>query len=229
MSQLVVRFNMSNLVRRMSVYARPKWLMAIFVAAVSVWGIYGIDSQNSPAGFVDAQNQGICDRTPAVRDEILESLPSGTLCEDVTETDLNGITDFLSLFDPSLDSLHPDDFKGLTAIRGLTIVDTALESLPAGIFSDLQSVTRLSLARNRLTTLARNRLTTVEARAFEGLTAMTQLDLSSNPRLESISPDAFEGLSALQTLNLYQTRISTLPSGVFDGLSSLATLQISVT
>ena len=149
MSQLVVRFNMSNLVRRMSVYARPKWLMAIFVAAVSVWGIYGIDSQNSPAGFVDAQNQGICDRTPAVRDEILESLPSGTLCEDVTETDLNGITDFLSLFDPSLDSLHPDDFKGLTAIRGLTIVDTALESLPAGIFSDLQSVTRLSLARNR--------------------------------------------------------------------------------
>ena len=58
---------------------------------------------------------------------------------------------------------------------------------------------------------------------------MTQLDLSSNPRLESISPDAFEGLSALQTLNLYQTRISTLPSGVFDGLSSLATLQISVT
>ena len=58
---------------------------------------------------------------------------------------------------------------------------------------------------------------------------MTDLVLSSNLRLESISPDAFEGLSALQTLNLYQTRISTLPSGVFDGLTGLATLQISVT
>ena len=123
-----------------------------------------------------------------------------------------------SIFDPSLESLHPDDFKGLTAIPRLLITDTALDSLPAGIFSDLQSVTDLSLPRNRLET--------VEANAFEGLIGMTDLSLNSNPRLEIISPDAFEGLSALQTLNLHQTRISTLPSGVFDGLSSVETLGI---
>ena len=70
-----------------------------------------------------------------MRDEILESLAPGTLCEDVTETDLNGITTSLSIPDPSLDSLRPDDFKGLTAIRVLSIFDTALENLPAGIFS----------------------------------------------------------------------------------------------
>ena len=53
----------------------------------------------------------------------------------MTATDLNGITDRFSIFDPSLESLHPDDFKGLTAIPRLLIADTALESLPAGIFS----------------------------------------------------------------------------------------------
>ena len=135
--------------------------VVIFVAVALVLGVSGIGSKNAPAGFVDAQSQGICDRTPAVRDAILGSLPPQTLCEDVTETDLNGITDRFSIFDPSLESLHPDDFKGLTAIPRLLIADTALESLPAGIFSDLQSVTDLSLPRNRITT--------VEANAFEGL------------------------------------------------------------
>ena len=196
-------------------------ILNLIVTAAATVALLSLLAATQISGTAEAQATGICDRTPAVRDEILESLAPGTQCEDVTETDLNGITTSLSIPDPSLDSLHPDDFKGLTAIPRLTIVDTALESLPAGIFSDLQSVTRMSLARNRFTT--------VEARAFEGLTAMTQLDLSSNPRLESISPDAFEGLSALQTLNLYQTRISTLPSGVFDGLTGLATLQLSNT
>ena len=199
-------------------YANLGLAVVIFVAVALVLGVSGIGSNNAPAGFVDAQSQGICDRTPAVRDAILGSLPPQTLCEDVTATDLNGITDRFSIFDPSLESLHPDDFKGLTAIPRLLIADTALESLPAGIFSDLQSVTDLSLPRNRITT--------VEANAFEGLIGMTDLSLNSNPRLEIISPGAFEGLSALQTLNLHQTRISTLPSEVFDGLSSVETLRI---
>ena len=195
--------------------------VVIFVAVALVLGVSGIGSNNAPAGFVDAQSQGICDRTPAVRDAILVTLAPETLCKDVSETVLNGITGSVAIFDPSLESLHPDDFKGLTAITTLSIFATALESLPADIFSDLQSVTRLGLTDNRLTT--------VEANAFEGLIGMTDLSLSSNPRLESISPDAFEGLSALKTLNLSGTRISTLPSGVFDGLSSVETLTISNT
>ena len=69
-----------------------------------------------------------------------------------------------------------------------SIFATALESLPADIFSDLQIVTRLGLTDNRLTR--------VEANAFEGLIGMTDLSLSSNPRLESILQTAFEGLSA---------------------------------
>ena len=81
-----------------------------------------------------------------MRDVILNEL-QGTQCEDVTETDLNGIDILITIFDPSLDSLRPDDFKGLTAIRRLAIVETSLENLPAGIFSDLQSVTSLSLSQ----------------------------------------------------------------------------------
>ena len=40
--------------------------VVIFVAVALVLGVSGIGSNNAPAGFVDAQSQGICDRTPAV-------------------------------------------------------------------------------------------------------------------------------------------------------------------
>ena len=205
---------------RMGSVGVPPILNLIVTAAATV-ALLSLLAATQISGTAEAQATGICDRTPAVRDEILESLAPGTQCEDVTETDLNGITTSLSIPDPSLDSLRPDDFKGLTAIRVLSIFDTALENLPAGIFSDLQSVTSLSLVRNRLTT--------VEARAFEGLSAMTTLNLSDNPRLESISSEAFEGLGALRNLNLSETRISVLPSGVFDGSASLTTLRLSNT
>ncbi len=119
--------------RMVSVGVPP--ILNLIVTAAATVALLSLLAATQISGTAEAQATGICDRTPAVRDEILESLAPGTQCEDVTETDLNGITTSLSIPDPSLDSLRPDDFKGLTAIRVLSIFDTALENLPAGIFS----------------------------------------------------------------------------------------------
>ena len=74
--------------------------------------------------------------------------------------------------------------------------------------------------------LAYNSLTTLPANVFDGLTSLTRLDLAFNS-LTTLPAGVFDELTALTYLSLEENSLSTLPAGVFDGLSALETLRLS--
>ena len=160
--------------------------------------------------------EGICGRTPAVRDAIVAAIGSGTTCGDVTAAQLAAIAT-LTLADSSLSSLQAGDFDGLTGLTTLDLKANQLTSLPANVFDGLSALSILNLKNNRLTSLPPN--------IFGGLSALTRLTLENN-RVATLRSDAFSGLSSLQELVLRKNRLTSLPAGIFSGLSALTDLNL---
>ena len=76
MSQQATQLIDSRELRQLSDNPSPKLRLvaAILVAVILVLGIYGIESNDSSNGFVNAQTQGICDRTTEVQAKIIEGI-----------------------------------------------------------------------------------------------------------------------------------------------------------
>ena len=72
---------------------------------------------------------------------------------------------------------------------------------------------------------ASNDLRSLPEDVFDGLTALTTLDLAYND-LRSLPEDVFDGLTALTSLYLSSNDLSSLPDGVFVGLTELASLSL---
>ena len=144
---------------------------------------------------------GICNRTPRVRDRILEllkyrhSFKDG--CGDVNETHLAKLKSLDLGRNPSTESaftisLKSFDFEGLVNLERLFMRDTRLRSLPAGVFSGLAALDTLELDNNRLRSLP--------AGVFSGLHSLKTLELHRNPSLRSLPYDEFETLPNLTEL-----------------------------
>ena len=156
--------------------------------------------------------EGVCDRTPQVRDGILRLIPGVGDCADVTNEDLSGITGALLLNAKGISALREGDFSGLDNLEQLLLWANRLTALPATVFSDLGSLEWLFLERNRLTTLP--------ATVFSGLDSLKQLHLHRN-QLTALPATVFSGLDNLWKLNLDRNQLAALPETVFSGLGSL--------
>ena len=226
-------------VRQMSDNPSPKLRLvaAILVAVVLVLGIYWIESNDSSNGFVDAQNQGICDRTPEVQLAIIDWL-GDKACENFTDANLLSLTDFSVEDYPTLISLKSGDFAGMTNILKLRFQRNSLEELPADIFDGLDALTELRIGRNNLTDLPAgifaglpnlvtltadgNYFTSIDSDwfdGFEGGGTLTRFEFTGND-ISVIDVDTFEGFTA-QRMNFYLSynKLRTLPVGLFDGTS----------
>ena len=158
----------------------------------------------------------LSDRTPRVRDAIVDAVWGVSSADAVTVADLAAITS-LNLRYSGITALKVGDFDGLTALKNLNLYGNRLSTLPAGIFSGLTALTDLSLGSNRLSSLP--------VGVFSGLTALTELSLWGN-QLSALAAGIFSGLTALDTLSLANNSLSTLPAGIFSGLTSLETLYL---
>ena len=69
-------------------------------------------------------------------------------------------------------------------------------------------------------------VTALQPGDFDGLTALTRLQLRSN-LLVALPAGVFAGLSALTRLQLGDNSLAALPAGVFAGLSALTTLELN--
>ena len=157
-----------------------------------------------------AQTVDICDRTPQVRDAILEALEADD-CAAVESDGLASVEN-LELQGKQLAALAGGDFAGLTGLKVLWLYDNQLTTLPAGVFDGLTSLQWLSLYGTSLTAL--------QVGVFDGLTSLQVLDLGGN-QLTDLPAGVFDGLTSLQDLALRESQLTTLPDGVFDGLNSL--------
>ncbi len=89
----------------------------------------------------------VVDRTPQVRDTILEAIPTVHNATQVTATHLASIT-ALNLRNKGISALKTGDFSGLAALTDLNLYGNQLSSLPVGTFDGLGALTTLRLSGN---------------------------------------------------------------------------------
>ncbi len=186
-----------------------------------------------------ANTQGVCDRTPQVRDKLVEATRVSS-CENVTPEHLAAVTQ-LDLADSGIDALQPHDFRDLGRLQRLYLRGNSLATLPPSLFHGLVRLEQLSLNSNRLTALPPelfaglgsleglwlngNRLRTLPDGIFSGLAGLTHLTLADNS-LTDLPAGVFTGLTGLESLSLLQNSLSTLPDNLFRGLSNLRQLWL---
>ena len=155
----------------------------------------------SPSGTGTTSSEGICDRTPRIRDRILVLLKN----RHSYKGDCSGVTGEHLAKPKSLDvsrnmeqeftmSLKEHDFEGLVNLGRLYMRDTGLRSLPAGVFDGLAKLEELELNKNKLESLP--------AGVFSDLESLQMLKLRNNPSLESLPYDELEALPELTELSV---------------------------
>ena len=195
--------------------------------------------------------EGVCDRTPQVGDEIVQQAGVGD-CAQVEDRHLASIQ-VLALClpkyewmecareDDPITALREGDFLGLSGLTELDLSANELTELPAGVFSGLSNLVNLPLFDNRLTELPAgafsglsnlwnigldgNSLTELPAAIFSGLSRLNILDLSYNA-LTELPEGVFSDLVSLEFLGLGGNELTVLPAGVFSGLTSLKELNL---
>ena len=165
----------------------------------------------------------VCDRTPQVRDKIVEQSPVSA-CGDVTEAHLAAITGLglgrITILGETageeITGLKAGDFAGLTGLTTLYVGGgEQLSSIPAGLFDELISLETLFLTGN---------FSSLPDGVFDGLTSLTALSVVGN--FSSLPDDVFDKLTSLTSLSVGGIQLHNLPDDVFDELTSLTSLIV---
>ena len=116
-----------------------------------------------------AIQEGVCDRTPAVRDELSRNWRA---CHWPRPTDL-AQRPTLNLSARRIDTLHPNDLLGLAALQRLDLHGNALAALPANLLANTPRLRTLDLSDNALETLPDG--------LFAGLARLREASVEGNP------------------------------------------------
>ena len=148
---------------------------------------------------------GICGRTPEIRNEIVENLPSIMWCGQVNSEQLETITT-LPLHFKRIDALKSGDFDDLHNLNYLHLDGNDLVSLPEGIFDNNPNLERLTIKDNDLVSLPEG--------IFDNNPNLQAIDLSYND-LVSLPEDIFENLPKLQYLVTTSNGFDCIPRNTF--------------
>ena len=194
------------------------------------------DMRTGYSGFTLAEGpqltiqRTICNRTPRIRDAIVDAINampsvSGVTCETATDPQIAAIPS-LDLNDPTplvdgtgdtdaddnpndIITFLPGDLDGLSGLTTLTLNDNQLTTLPAGIFSQLTALESLTINDNALTGL-------LPADIFNGL-PLTTLRLADNA-LTELPVAILSSLTGLTTLDLSNNALTVCPQAYSTAL-----------
>ena len=181
------------------------------------------DSEGNDAAALTNESvtvSGICDRTPAVRTDILRKVAGVTDCASVTSNDLDSIRKLLLFSTVWGSSLKVNDFAGLSNLTTLELVGNSFITLPVDIFNGLSNLKTLTLDNTCL-------VTSMGANIFNGLSSLKTLQWRGTSCLVSLSANTFNGLSNLKKLTLFNNVLTSLHADAFNGLSNLETLVLN--
>lgn len=133
-------------------------------------------------------NEGVCDRTPQVRD----TLRGTAACSAVSIEELAERSSLI-LSDQGIDSLQSLDLLGLPRLDTVDINDNNLQSLPTGLFRGFENLLNLRLDGNALAEL--------DGDVFRDLLALQRLRLDGN-RLAELPDDVFHRVPHLVELQM---------------------------
>ena len=226
-------------------YGGPRLLRPAFLALCWIAGSHLLPGETAAA-------QGICDRTPQVRDEILNQVQIEQLQRGLTDltfdcaevnADHLALVRSLWLVRDNITAFQAHDFRGLVSLDDITVAgNPLLTTLPEGIFQGLSRLENVLLSENSLTTLPdglfrglgelrslnmdENSLTAFPEDTFRGLDNLVRLDFSNN-LLTELPESIFHGLGRLVTLDSSYNALEALPENIYRGLVSLEILFLS--
>ena len=192
---------------------------------------YGLGMKTSAVAVIE---EGVCDRTAAVRDALRKGRPCAAVADLSRHTALR-------LPAAGLARLQVEDLLELGRLRLLDLSDNRLTAWPAEPLGALPLLMSLRLDGNRIQSLpavlgphpallelrlSGNGLAELPAAALRGLGGLEWLDLSDNA-LAALPAATFDGLAALKSLRLDGNALAELPAGLFSGLARLEELQLA--
>ena len=167
--------------------------------------------------------EGVCDRTPGVRDELARVAGTSGECASVTAEGLAALGE-LRLRGPdagggqaSLSSLRVGDFAGLSGVRLLDLGANQITALPEGVLAGLAVLEDVDLSNNRIAELP--------ATLFAGLPTLRRIDLSDNA-LAGVPQGLLADADELEELRLGGNLIEALPAGFFEGMAHLTEVRL---
>ncbi|KKZ11173.1 MAG: hypothetical protein TE42_08460, partial [Candidatus Synechococcus spongiarum SP3] len=155
---------------------------------------------------------GICNRTPAVRTDLLERIAGVTDCASVTSEHLGAIDGELSFSNQRISSLQANDFAGLSKLQRIYFPNDLISSLDANIFAGLSNLKHMRFSNNSISSL--------DANIFAGLSKLEYISFNDNS-ISSLDAEIFAGLSNLEAILFTNNSIGNLDADIFDGLSNL--------
>ncbi|MEK6580602.1 MAG: leucine-rich repeat domain-containing protein, partial [Bdellovibrionota bacterium] len=159
----------------------------------------------------------VCSRTKQVVAQI-ENITQKK-CAEVGPEDLAKVTTIQVLNQPPEDfvlELKVGDFDGLGLIS-LSILNTSVESLPDGIFRNLEKLSQLQIIGNQLTQIQKG--------LFSDLKNLKTLNIQSNSITE-LSSDFFMGISELETFSISTNSLKELPEDLFQNVKKLRQIDL---
>ena len=153
------------------------------------------DAAHRVDGSTPALTGGVCERTPQVRDKLVELVQAAdstvTDCSLVTTEHLGELDGSLILVNAGIAGLKAGDFADLGGVTGLLLNDNALTALAAGVFDGLGS----ERTPFRTLILTDNALAagSLADGVFEALVGVDQIALGGNPGSASFVPLADAG------------------------------------
>ncbi len=157
-------------------------------------------------GYAQAIDPPLSERTPQIRDAIVDAVPGVNNADDVTAPHLAAITSLNPAF-TGITSLKSGDFNGLTALTYLNLSGNSIGDI--SVLEDLTTLTSLFLAATSISDIS----------ALESLTALKELYLTHNA-ITDIS--VLQHLTALTELSLGENSVSDI--SVLANLTALKTL-----
>ncbi len=140
----------------------------VFTVTLSAPAEHGNDVALGTATATVIIEEGVCDRTPEVRD----ALRGTAACSAVSIANLNGRRS-LALANMGIDTLQAKDFDYLPRLRRLDIHGNSLHTLPPGLVSGLRNLATLRLDDNSLAALPDG--------FFRNVPSLSELRLHGNP------------------------------------------------
>lgn len=141
----------------------------------------------------------VCERTPAVRDFLLNAVKK--TCDAVTESDLAPIKR-VAVPNRNVSAFKAGDFSGLPALEILNIKGNPITELPAGILAELPNLKTLVLFRTKLAVLPEDFL--------EANPRIENLHIFANP-FTTIPESVFERLAVYENLKVLDFNQALLP------------------
>ena len=164
--------------------------------------------------------EGVCDRTPQIRDEIMRQAEV-TDCTETVDQHLASISEL---------NLDPELNLGRSSEReapGALLQADFSECGPEAGFGTCEPPGELEAVEERSARVTGDvPIAALRKRDFAGLSNLRSLFLGHN-QLTELPPGVFAGLSNLRNLLLWRNQLTELPPGIFTGLSNLRSLVLS--